>query len=61
MRLKTLLVRFAADQRGATALEYGLILGVMALATIGGIGAVGAATSGSFEDSSAALDAAKGS
>jgi Flp pilus assembly pilin Flp len=33
----------------------------MALAIIGGIGAVGAATSGSFEDSSAALDAAKGS
>jgi len=61
MGLKTLLVRFAADQRGATALEYGLIIGVMALAILGGIGAVGAATSGAFEDSSAALDTAKGS
>ncbi|WP_373008353.1 Flp family type IVb pilin [Hyphomonas sp.] len=61
MGLRTLLVRFAADQRGATALEYGLILGVMALAIVGGIGAVGAVTSGSFEDSSAALETAKGS
>ncbi|MEQ8322412.1 MAG: Flp family type IVb pilin [Rhodospirillales bacterium] len=56
MGLKTLLVRFAADQRGATALEYGLIIGVIAIAIVGGVTAVGASTAGSFEGASDALD-----
>lgn len=38
MRLtKTLMLRFTRDERGATAIEYGLIAGLMVLAIIGGV------------------------
>ncbi|ABI76193.1 flp/fap pilus protein [Hyphomonas neptunium ATCC 15444] len=38
MRLtKTLMLRLARDERGATAIEYGLIAGLMVLAIIGGV------------------------
>ena len=35
-----LLKRFLADERGATAVEYGLIVGVLSLAIVGGFATV---------------------
>lgn len=37
-------VRFQRDDSGATAVEYGLLMGLMAVALIGAIGATGAST-----------------
>ena len=36
--------RFQRDESGATAIEYGLIMGLMAVALIGAIGATGSST-----------------
>ncbi|MEM7640378.1 MAG: Flp family type IVb pilin [Pseudomonadota bacterium] len=36
--------RFQRDETGATAVEYGLIMGLMAVALIGAIGATGSST-----------------
>lgn len=36
------------DDRGATAVEYGLLLGLMVIAIIGGITAVGTQTTNNF-------------
>jgi pilus assembly protein Flp/PilA len=33
--------RFVADERGATAIEYGLIVAVLSLAIVTGVGAAG--------------------
>ena len=41
-------LRLTGDARGATAVEYGLLLGLMVLAIIGGISAVGAGTQDNF-------------
>jgi len=41
--------RFMRDERGATAIEYGLILGLMTLAIIAAVTSVGSATKESFE------------
>ena len=46
--VKHLILRFCGNERGATAVEYGLLLGLMVLALIGGLTAVGTATSGNF-------------
>ncbi|MEE9381132.1 MAG: Flp family type IVb pilin [Hyphomonadaceae bacterium] len=43
-------VKFLKDDRGATAIEYGLILGLMALAIIGAITTTGTSTAGAFDD-----------
>ena len=40
--------RFLADECGATAIEYGLIAGLVVLAIVSGVTSVGAATSNSF-------------
>jgi|AutmiccBRH37_all_1029493.scaffolds.fasta_scaffold00043_102 pilus assembly protein Flp/PilA len=40
--------RYLADERGATAVEYGLICALLVLAVIGGIAAVGSATSDNY-------------
>ena len=37
-------MRFATDESGATAVEYGLILGLMTVALIGAIGTTGSNT-----------------
>ena len=37
MTLKRRLGQFAADERGATAIEYGLIAGLIAVAIVGGL------------------------
>jgi pilus assembly protein Flp/PilA len=39
--MKTLFQRFLRDQSGATAIEYGLIAALIAVAAIGAMGAVG--------------------
>ena len=41
--------RFACDERGATAIEYAIILGLMTIAIIAAIGSVGDATQSAFE------------
>ncbi|KJS37822.1 MAG: hypothetical protein VR74_07465 [Hyphomonas sp. BRH_c22] len=54
--MKILLARFAAEERGATALEYGLIVGVIAIAIVGGVTAVGSSTANSFNETAGALE-----
>ncbi len=39
--MKTLLIRFAKDESGATAIEYGLIATLIGVAIIVGAGALG--------------------
>lgn len=58
MGLKSLLACMAAEERGATALEYSLIVGVIAVAIVGGVAAVGSYTANSFNDTAGALEEA---
>ncbi|MGN6156066.1 MAG: Flp family type IVb pilin [Sphingomicrobium sp.] len=44
--IRRILPRLAADQRGATAIEYGLIIGLMALAMIGALSELGGGAGG---------------
>lgn len=53
--MKTLLARFAKDQSGATAIEYGLIATLIAIALIGGATALGIKINTSFETLSGRL------
>lgn len=53
--MKNLFNRFAADQSGATAIEYGLIAGLIAVVIIGAITAVGTKLSAKFGAVSANL------
>ena len=46
--MKNLFNRFAADQSGATAIEYGLIAGLIAVVIIGAITTVGTRLSSKF-------------
>jgi pilus assembly protein Flp/PilA len=46
--LKQLSSRFARDDRGATAIEYGLIAALMAVGALGGMTALGGGLSGSW-------------
>ena len=39
--MKTLFARFVKDESGATAIEYGLIAALIAVAAIGAMGAIG--------------------
>lgn len=47
--LKGHLDRYFCDERGATAIEYGMILALMTLAIIAAITSVGEATKDTFE------------
>ncbi|HPF23463.1 MAG: Flp family type IVb pilin [Hyphomonas sp.] len=42
--------RFLADDRGATAIEYALIAGIMVIAVVGGATAIGTGASSSFSN-----------
>ena len=53
-----LLSRFYKDESGATAIEYGLIAALIALAIIAGAGALGTALSDKFNDISSELNKA---
>lgn len=46
--VRHLVLKFSGDQRAATAVEYGLLLGLLVIALIGGVSAVGSGTSGHF-------------
>jgi len=47
---RTLVGRLIADERGATAMEYALLLALLAMAIIGSVTAVGAATGNKFNE-----------
>lgn len=51
--------RFAQDESGATAIEYGLIAALIAVAIIGTVGALGGQLSGLFGDINTRLGAAR--
>jgi pilus assembly protein Flp/PilA len=46
----SLLARFASDESGATAIEYGLLAALIAVVIIGAVKAVGTNLSGKFTD-----------
>ncbi|WMT87423.1 Flp family type IVb pilin [Pelagibacterium sp. 26DY04] len=50
-----LLKKFAADESGATAIEYGLIAALMAVAVIAAIGLLGPQLNSAFTDIGSAL------
>lgn len=52
--------RFLADENGATAIEYGLIIAVLSLAIVAGIGRMGNAISEMFADQDRALQSVIG-
>ena len=58
--MPVLLSRFLADDRGATALEYGLIIALVFLVALGGITAFAGAGSGTFNAAMGKLAAAIG-
>ena len=47
--MKTLIQRFIKDESGATAIEYGLIAALIAVAIIGAVRAVGGTLSTTFD------------
>jgi pilus assembly protein Flp/PilA len=47
--------RFLKDQSGATAIEYGLIAALIAVAIIGGVTALGTQTERAFQDTATAI------
>ena len=44
--IRTMLRRLGADRRGATAIEYGLIVALIAIAMMGGLTVLGGGSSG---------------
>jgi pilus assembly protein Flp/PilA len=46
--MKKLFSRFAADQSGATAIEYGLIAALIAVVIVGAVGIVGTRLNAKF-------------
>ena len=57
MTLKTNLKRFIADERGATAVEYGLLTALISVAIMSSLGTVGAGIKDTFSTVSADLAA----
>lgn len=53
--MKNLLMRFARNESGATAIEYGLIAALIALAIMVGAGAVGDSLGTKFNDIATAI------
>ncbi len=47
--MKTLLLRFAQDESGVTAIEYGLIAGLIAVVIIAAVTTVGTDLQGKFQ------------
>lgn len=58
--MKTQLQQFWNDEDGATAIEYGLIAGLIAVAIIGTLTILGKDLSAMFKAVSTAIDGAKG-
>ena len=53
--MKNLFARFVKDNSGATAIEYGLIAGLIGVVVIGAVTTVGTKVSGQFTTIGAAL------
>ncbi|MCP9229705.1 Flp family type IVb pilin [Mesorhizobium sp. M0833] len=53
--MKILLQRFLEDERGATVVEYGLIVAVLSLAIVAGVGRAADAIQWLFSDNSSRL------
>jgi pilus assembly protein Flp/PilA len=53
--MKNLFARFAADQSGATAIEYGLIAGLISVVIIGAVTTLGTRINAKFTAVGAAL------
>jgi pilus assembly protein Flp/PilA len=53
--MKKLFSRFAKDESGATAIEYGLIAGLIGVVIIGAVTTVGTSISGKFNEVSSSL------
>jgi pilus assembly protein Flp/PilA len=53
--MRHLVRRFAADQSGVTAIEYGLIAGLIALVIIGAVTQVGGSVSSTFNTIASSL------
>ena len=56
--MQNLVTRFIKDESGATAIEYGLIAALIAVALIGGATSLGSAISTKFSEVSSTLDTA---
>ncbi|MBO0345687.1 Flp family type IVb pilin [Roseibium limicola] len=56
--MTNLFARFANDESGATAIEYGLIAGLLAVAIIGILGTMGGSLGDIFSDINAGLTSA---
>lgn len=54
--MSKIFARFVKDESGATAIEYGLIAALIALAIMVGAGAVGNSLNAKFNDISGKLD-----
>ena len=53
--MKNLFSRFLKDESGATAIEYGLIAGLIGVVIISAVGAVGGKVSGQFSKVASSL------
>ncbi|MCA1300797.1 Flp family type IVb pilin [Stappia indica] len=58
--MKNLLARFAKDESGATAIEYGLIAGLISIAIVTAVAAAGGSVASIFGKVSTALGTADG-
>ena len=58
--MKNLFSRFLKDESGATAIEYGLIAALIAVAIIGGAGALGTNINGKFQEVADSVGAVEG-
>ena len=54
--IRTILRKLCADQRGATAIEYGLIAALIAVAAMGGLAALGGGADGMWTKISSKVD-----
>ncbi|KQP08117.1 MAG: Flp family type IVb pilin [Methylobacterium sp.] len=57
--MTNLFKRFASDESGATAIEYGLIASLIAVAIIAALGSVSTSLKNSFTNIAGKLDAAR--
>ena len=57
--MSKLFARFVKDESGATAIEYGLIAALIALAIMVGAGSLGNALNSKFNDIASKLDATR--
>ncbi|GAA0779686.1 Flp family type IVb pilin [Roseibium denhamense] len=53
--MKSLLNRFIKDESGATAIEYGLIAGLLSIVIVGGVTAAGTSVGALFDSVDTAL------